>query len=173
MRQKLRRSLLAVGAVVILIVTGVLCSEYLAFNREIGSVFARMRSAERHATPSFAKAFHRVHPNGLEPHLIMRIRGTERTKAEGHLVTASRELLWAKFLRLRYSDQDLADAHAMTLVFESGTGLERASRFYFEKEAVSLTYEECLAIVVMDISPNRFSLREHPDRLAAEVAKYS
>ncbi len=173
MGRKVRRFILGLSTTVIFIVAGVLCSEYVVFIREVGSFFDRMSSAERQATPSFSKACHRVHPNGLEPLLIMRIRGTERFEAEGHLVTAARELLWARFLRLRYSDEDISAAHAKTLVFESGTSLERASNFYFEKEAISLTYEECLAIVVMDISPNRFSLRQHPERLKAELAKYS
>jgi membrane carboxypeptidase/penicillin-binding protein PbpC len=91
---------------------------------------------------------------------------------EREVVQRGRLLVWEALFAVHYSAEETLGAYAHTLVFEAGQGLDAAAAFYYRKRPADLTDDEALALVVMDLNPKGYSMRENPMRLAEAVRQF-
>ena len=73
--------------------------------------------------------------------------------------------MWRFLLPLHFTQKERVAFYCHYLKYESGSGLNEASGFYFHKPSDQLTTDELAAIVAIGRAPMRNSPFRHPERL--------
>lgn len=145
---------------------------YYSSSASVANFMKAIPPSEREVPLAVRRAVGLVHPGGIRHIAIRRVFAAVRPMPEREVVQRARLVVWEVLFPMHYSAEETLGAYAHTLVCEAGQGLDAAAAFYYRKRPLDLTDDEALALVVMDLNPTGYSMRENPKRLAEAVRQF-
>ena len=101
----------------------------------------------------------------LTQQVIKNITGDDETSSWGGIIRKFKEILRAFYIERKYDKDQILEYYLNIVYFGNNcNGMYTAAKYYFDKEVIDLTMEECAAILSITNNPKLFDPYTQPDR---------